>query len=398
MAYDWGEMPGVGMENMLFVLDLPLLSNSDRSSSSSSEQEHPFHVSLMRFLTAQDVPRDVLRRLATFDFAATKRNNISFVHSIAGSHVAESWRETGIAGLGLAVSSTGLSPARGEAVDVDFITSSVGSLDESFMRAVYLACLGDDGAMELSLRMQKSAKEKKMMVKTKKIASFFTRRDGTDSHSDSDSESSPTGLRISSSQAEAWRANFRFFFHSRQAVAESIGGPDSAGTICFQRRWWADKAKFPRASMRECVSVRKGVLMHSKVLFVRYKQQGNGKWRQELEEKAERGKDRRDREEREYAGWVYVGSANLSESAWGRLVVDRGRKNGVKLTCRNWECGVVVPVPVLSSGDEKQGLDVFDPVMMVPIEYPGRSYEEGNGLEPWFFGKKSIAGRSEEEF
>lgn len=42
-------------------------------------------------------------------------------------------------------------------------------------------------------------------------------------------------------------------------------------------------------------------------------------------------------------GWTYIGSANLSESAWGRLVKDRETKQP-RLNCRNWECGVLVPI------------------------------------------------------
>ncbi|KAM0421765.1 hypothetical protein ACHAPD_000204 [Fusarium lateritium] len=42
-------------------------------------------------------------------------------------------------------------------------------------------------------------------------------------------------------------------------------------------------------------------------------------------------------------GWVYVGSANLSESAWGRIVKDRATGQP-KMSCRNWESGVVVRV------------------------------------------------------
>ncbi|KXJ94580.1 tyrosyl-DNA phosphodiesterase I, partial [Microdochium bolleyi] len=39
--------------------------------------------------------------------------------------------------------------------------------------------------------------------------------------------------------------------------------------------------------------------------------------------------------------WAYVGSANLSESAWGRLTMDKNTSQQ-KMTCRNWECGVLV--------------------------------------------------------
>ena len=64
---------------------------------------------------------------------------------------------------------------------------------------------------------------------------------------------------------------------------------------------------------------------------------------------------------------------------------DGSSGNGyVKLTCRNWECGVVLPVPVQEG--KAAGLDVFESVLPVPMVYPGRSYEGNSDLEPWFFG------------
>ena len=120
--------------------------------------------------------------------------------------------------------------------------------------------------------------------------------------------------------------------------------------------------------------------------------------------------------------WVYVGSANLSESAWGKLSFDKKAK-AWKINCRNWECGVLLPVPeerlrgataregkveraVVKKesvagedsetesdeegdagegvGTRKQvvGMEVFDGLAKPPFEYPGREYE---GREPWYF-------------
>ena len=86
--------------------------------------------------------------------------------------------------------------------------------------------------------------------------------------------------------------------------------------------------------------------------------------------------------------WVYVGSANCSESAWGRLGKDQ-RTGREKLTCRNWECGVVIPVKGSARGKQDAGtgegsmdsLDLFKGTVPVPMEYPGDEYGE---KEPWF--------------
>lgn len=82
----------------------------------------------------------------------------------------------------------------------------------------------------------------------------------------------------------------------------------AGGTICIQAKWWR-ASTFPRELVRDCVSTRDGLLMHSKIIFVRKTKCGG----------AEAGAAARtgDSDGRgQVAGWAYVGSANLSESAW----------------------------------------------------------------------------------
>lgn len=90
----------------------------------------------------------------------------------------------------------------------------------------------------------------------------------------------------------------------------------------------------------------------------------------------------------------------------GRLVQDRTTKSP-KLNCRNWECGVVIPVlesPSSSSEDRpddkgktptpttnltgqqesRTALDIFRGTIPVPMVIPGRKYE-GSELRPWYF-------------
>lgn len=106
----------------------------------------------------------------------------------------------------------------------------------------------------------------------------------------------------------------------------------------------------------------------------------------------------------ECVAWAYLGSANLSESAWGRLVRDRITKQP-KLNIRNWECGVVVPVlrtapshdaeaegkgkEVDGGPDEAEagppGMDVFGGVIPVPMVVPGEEYGR---KRPWFYSEQ----------
>ncbi|KAK1914019.1 hypothetical protein P3342_007265 [Pyrenophora teres f. teres] len=86
--------------------------------------------------------------------------------------------------------------------------------------------------------------------------------------------------------------------------------------------------------------------------------------------------------------WVYVGSANISESAWGGQKVLKSGKVGA-LSVRNWECGVMVPVPddkleqVDLKADAVPPMSVFEGTVEVPFHFPGAKYE---GRRPWLFG------------
>jgi hypothetical protein len=58
--------------------------------------------------------------------------------------------------------------------------------------------------------------------------------------------------------------NLRVYFPSRDTVAGSKRGTRSGGTICFQPQWW-NAPTFPKSVIRDCQSVRDGLLMHNKV-------------------------------------------------------------------------------------------------------------------------------------
>ena len=323
---DWGE-EGI-MENTVFVVDLPVQADVLQDNSAEAVPIS-FLSSLMQYIKAQGMPPDVRRKVAQHDFSAL--DNVRFVHTIGGPHKDPEWRCTGISGLGRAIKSLGLRlPKLDEAMDLqlDFITSSLGSLNPDFLRSIYLGAAGDDGLTDVGLRSKSS---------TERQATLTRRTSGT-----------------------PWLANFRIYFPSSATVHSSRGGPTRAGTICFQPKWWSSPT-FPKQNMRDCVSTREGLLMHSKIMYVSFPQPITGHTGAKT------------------SGWIYVGSANLSESAWGRLVLDRSSKQP-RLNCRNWECGIVMPVP--TDGSE-EGLDIFKSVLPTPMVVPAESYNDGR--LPWYF-------------
>ena len=230
VRYDWGETGH--MENSLFVLDLPRLANSRRT---EPQDLPPFGQDLTYFCKAIGLPDEVVKSMLSFDFSKTK--DYAFVHSIGGPHegAEESWRRTGYCGLGRAVSQLGLShqacPLR-----IDFVASSIGSLNSDFLSALYLAAQGDDGTAELVKRTPSAAKH---LSRARKLPA----------------------------SKEAITNRFTIYFPSNETVDNSRGGPMGAGTVCFQESWFSS-ARFPQRRLRDCLSTREGLLMHNKVSSV----------------------------------------------------------------------------------------------------------------------------------
>ena len=78
--------------------------------------------------------------------------------------------------------------------------------------------------------------------------------------------------------------------------------------------------KFPRELMRDCVSVREGMLMHNKLLLVR------------TVPSAYAVKDEDGEEADVPHAWAYVGSANFSKNAWGNLMREKGAEWGRRIS------------------------------------------------------------------
>ncbi|KAF3124915.1 hypothetical protein TWF703_011123 [Orbilia oligospora] len=89
-----------------------------------------------------------------------------------------------------------------------------------------------------------------------------------------------------------------------------------------------------------------------------------------------------------------TGSHNLSESAWGKLVWDRSGKD-FKMSNRNWECGVIVPVALPDGQEHTRGpraepstpdMNIFADVVPVPMSIPSAVLSTVDN-PPWYFGE-----------
>lgn len=212
-----------------------------------------------------------------------------------------------------------------------------------------------------------------------------------------------------------WTDRFHVYFPSDATVRATHNNPSlTAGTICFQSSFW-ERATFPHHVLRDCEGER-GVLMHNKV---RDFTQENSRLDQEVTNLNQLiyvtpSTPIQLQNKTKCKGWAYVGSANLSESAWGRLVKDRETKQP-RLNCRNWECGVIVPVTsectdadtdAKDTHDESQrreptgiegtteaqfARDIFSGAVPVPMKTPAKKISPPSDRgrpgyrKPWFF-------------
>lgn len=221
------------MENMVFLIDIPRLPSGQRTTADSMTF---FGTELIYYLEAMGLEHTIVDSIYNFDFTATK--DLAFVHNIGGAHAGESARRTGYCGLGRAVKELGL--ATEQSLHIDFVTSSVGSLNDDFLTMLYLAAQGDDGLTEYNWRNPPVASRKQKTLQEKSQAK--------------------DGLR--ERLRSQLRQCFQVYYPTHDTVKDSTAG--SAGTIWFQSKWY-NSPTFPRAILRDCKSVRPGMLMHNKV-------------------------------------------------------------------------------------------------------------------------------------
>ncbi|KAL7806460.1 phospholipase D/nuclease [Trichoderma gracile] len=325
VPYDWGET-GV-MENMVFLIDLPRLENPATIPQSSTA----FYTELVYFLQATGVGDKLVASLANYDFSKT--SDIAFVHTIPGSHTGKAAERTGYCGLGASVAALGLASSGPVEVDLLARCCDLHSLNHEFIEAIYSACRGRDGIEDFKNKSGAASSRSKAAKKPDEAAS------------------------------KELQDRFRIYFPTERTVTGSRGGRNAGGTICVQAKWWRSPT-FPIELVRDVIA-RDRLLVHSKMIFVR--------------------RVGHDQTTQQRPGWAYVGSANLSESAWGRLSRDRSTK-AIKMNCRNWECGVILPVPESKAVDKARAsgdMAMFAGTVPVPMQVPGPAYASSD--RPWFY-------------
>lgn len=170
---------------MVFLIDLPRVEDPENRSTNTVTS---FGEELSYFLRAQGVDEKMINSLQNYDFSETSR--YGFIHTIAGSHSDPNvWQRTGYCGLGRTIKGLGLDTA-GD-VQLDYVCSSIGSVNRDLLTALYNACQGDPGTKEYAARTGKPSKTK----------------------------------NDSSAEDPAVLSRIRVYYPSRETVTGSRGGP-----------------------------------------------------------------------------------------------------------------------------------------------------------------------------
>lgn len=169
---------------------------------------------------------------------------------------------------------------------------------------------------------------------------------------------------------------FRIHYPSTSTVAASKSGTNGAGTLFFAPQPTTPAQQPLIRCFRDAQSKRPGVLSHAKMAIIRTKHQAA----------------------------VYIGSANISQAAWGAWSVPKrgAHKDQNKLEAANWELGVLVRVDDGTEDDEKktkgkavvvadEEADVrpMDDALRdvaIPFDIPGEPYVDEMGTQkktPW---------------
>ncbi|KAJ7065456.1 tyrosyl-DNA phosphodiesterase-domain-containing protein [Mycena amicta] len=140
----------------------------------------------------------------------------------------------------------------------------------------------------------------------------------------------------------------KVIFPTRKGVLQA-GGHGAGSLFCTRKKWEAKN--FPRSAFYQSQSRAGSTLMHTKMIIASFSD-----------------KQRRTSGASDAAGWMYVGSHNFTQHAWGNLT---GNEDSPVLNVNNYELGVVLPLQTPPELDK-----------MSAWERPPRKY--GSDDVPWF--------------
>ncbi|CAG8551358.1 2265_t:CDS:10, partial [Racocetra persica] len=349
ISYDW-EIN----ENVVFVQDFP----SRQVTDSNDDNLHPFAQDIKDFILAMGLKNHIVNKLSQYDFSKAKAK---IVASIPGVYKGtEEIKRYGHRRLCRVIQDV---CGPNENIILECQTSTLGGLTADFLHEFYRSASGID-----TIEISKSRTKKNQEI-------------------------------------ERQLPPMTMVYPSNRTVLSSKSPKAASAALFFGKRNY-DKDTFPREIIRNCVSKRNGILIHSKFVLARYIQQEHPKNPQKRQKTNKFISDEiRDSSDDKVGftlksdiskgtsiespitiddedidpirGWYYCGSHNFTSSAWGKISASRETK-GPQLRINNWELGVFFPI----RGSENDRGDWFaENGVPVPYQRPPRCYDLNDA--PW---------------
>ncbi|CZR59989.1 uncharacterized protein PAC_09884 [Phialocephala subalpina] len=437
-----------------FLIDLPKLPAGE-----SAELTTQFGIELSYFLTALGMDQKIVDSLRKFDFSNTA--DIGFVHTIFPEHPTNSPRPVaaptirlgngrGIADSGKLSKNSAQLPMKPSRLTFSFETNptqslmltltqaaSIGNLNEDFIKAMCLACQGDDGLTEYGWRTGKSTRAKGPGETKRKPSDDFLSRCRVYFPTEETVSRSKGGTQVNQPQVmKDHNSTAKFYcgrgnanwpspeeqFVSKRTIPEiphaRLCCPETGDVDAFEDDLHQGLSK-SNGLRWKCESLRICLFSSSYAFTIGFlyvpsrsapalqklaaPDPDAGLSNEVTDSGSARSPTLKLQLEPEISGcfsilylkhvpitFCKVLCTPASAQRRGKLVKDRTSKQP-KLNCRNWECGVLVSASGSTltrkpsegeEGGQSLGMEVFDGVVPVPMLTPGEPY---GARKPWYF-------------
>ncbi|GAA5879346.1 hypothetical protein JCM16303_003171 [Sporobolomyces ruberrimus] len=296
IEYDWSQI-----DNAFYVQDFPLLDETPKEENSPFENPSltQFSKNFIQVVTKLGASKGFLKYFKPYDYS--KSDQVRLVHSTQGKYTdgADFDKGGGLASLAKGVASMGFAP--GGDWQVEGTGSSIGQYSPTWLIQFLASCSGIHPT------------------------SYFTRTDSRPS-----SKTPPT-FRHEIPRRPGERLNpnsfpLKIVYPTHDEIAGSYLGVQGGGTIFCKKsdkNGWFSKS-FPQELFWKGESKRDRVAAHTKMLLATHVVRTPSSTPPI------------------YEGYVYVGSHNLTPSAWGSL--QHPKYGEPQLAINNHELGVLVPI------------------------------------------------------
>ncbi|GAA5937021.1 uncharacterized protein JCM15063_000130 [Sporobolomyces koalae] len=298
IEYDWAQI-----DNAFYVHDFPLLPEEPHVD--LSPYQNPTHTqfskNMFQVLTKLGTPKAFLKGGKNYNFSGSR--DVRLVHSIQGRYTDgdDFDKGGGLASLAKAVDSLGFS--KGGTWQIEATGSSLGQYPPRWLIQFYTSCCGVHPTTYFT------PSETRRAQATSPLVPFTVPKSGQ--------KFNPTG-----------QFPLKIVFPTQHEIVDSFVGVQGGGTIFCKKSNWEAKT-FPRELFYKGQSKRDRIAAHTKIMLATRVQAAPATLSNSTTG------------DNSHEGWMYIGSHNMTASAWGKL---QNGSSGPQLVINNYELGVIIPI------------------------------------------------------